>query len=150
MSARWFAEDLEVGRRFDLGERTLTADEVKAFARDWDPLPFHLDDRAAAEGPFGELVASGLHSLAVVTRLVADAVVLRTAVIAGLGADGLRMRAPVRPGVPLIGTATVAEQRLRDDGRGVIALRCELRDPGGTLLLEHLVRFLVRRRPGED
>lgn len=140
------AEDFAVGERQELGSRVLTAEEVKAFAADWDPMPFHLSDEAAAAGPFGELVASGLHSIAVFTRLFADGITSRSAVIAGRGVDRVRLRRPVRPGVELTAAATVAHVELREDGRGVVRWSGELRDGAGELLLTLEIEGLVRRR----
>ncbi|HEY6032296.1 MAG TPA: MaoC/PaaZ C-terminal domain-containing protein [Gaiellaceae bacterium] len=52
-------EDFEAGQVYELGTRTVTREEIVAFAREFDPQPFHLDEEAAARGPFGGLIASG-------------------------------------------------------------------------------------------
>ena len=57
-----FFEDLEVGARYELGSMVFTADEIIAFARSFDPQPFHLSDEAARQSPFGRLAASGWHT----------------------------------------------------------------------------------------
>jgi acyl dehydratase len=68
-----YFEDLRVGARIDLGSHTFTAEEIKAFAREFDPQPFHLDEEAAARSHFGALCASGWHTAAVCLRhVVAD------------------------------------------------------------------------------
>jgi acyl dehydratase len=64
-----YFEDLRVGTRTGVGSHTFTADEIKAFAREYDPQPFHLDEAAAARTPFGALIASGWHTAAVSLRL---------------------------------------------------------------------------------
>src|ERR1019366_3052239 len=64
-----YFEDLRVGTRTEVGSHTFTADEIKAFARDFDPQPFHLDEDAAARSQFGALCASGWHTAAVSLRL---------------------------------------------------------------------------------
>ncbi|HEY4775539.1 MAG TPA: MaoC family dehydratase [Xanthobacteraceae bacterium] len=64
---RYF-EDLRVGQRADFGSHTFTADEIKAFARRFDPQPFHVDEEAAARSHFGRLCASGWHTAAVCMR----------------------------------------------------------------------------------
>jgi acyl dehydratase len=64
-----FFEDLRIGTRTELGSHTFTADEMKAFAREYDPQPFHLDEAAAAQSNFGALCASGWHTAAVGLRL---------------------------------------------------------------------------------
>jgi acyl dehydratase len=68
-----YFEDLRVGDRADIGSHTFTADEIKAFAREFDPQPFHLDEEAAALSHFGALVASGWHTAAVCLRHVVEA-----------------------------------------------------------------------------
>jgi acyl dehydratase len=67
-----FFEDFRVGMRAELGSHTFTADEIKAFAREFDPQPFHLDEEAAARSHFGALIASGWHTAAVCLRHVVD------------------------------------------------------------------------------
>ena len=58
-------EDFEPGQVFELGSRTVSADEIVAFAREWDPQPFHVDPEAAADSVFGGLIASGGQTVAV-------------------------------------------------------------------------------------
>jgi acyl dehydratase len=65
-----YFEDLCVGARTQLGSHTFTADEIKAFAREFDPQPFHLDEEAAARSHFGALCASGWHTAALCLRHV--------------------------------------------------------------------------------
>jgi acyl dehydratase len=144
-----FAEDLQTGRRFELGAHRVSAQEIKAFARDWDPLPFHVDEQAAEASPFGGLVASGAHSLAICVRLMSDAVVSRSAVVAGRGIKEARFLRPVRPGMLLTGTATIADCRMLDDGRGMVVLRGELHDEDGELVTVLVGEMLVRRDGAE-
>jgi len=65
-----YFEDLRVGAHTEVGSHTFTADEIKAFAREFDPQPFHLDEEAAARSHFGALCASGWHTAAVCLRHV--------------------------------------------------------------------------------
>jgi acyl dehydratase len=67
-----FFEDIAVGERFDLGRHRFTAEEIKAFARRFDPQPFHLDEAAAARSHFGALCASGWHTAATWMRLLVE------------------------------------------------------------------------------
>jgi acyl dehydratase len=67
-----FFEDLRVGTRAEVGSHTFTADEIKAFAREFDPQPFHLDEEAAARSHFGALCASGWHTAAVCLRHIVE------------------------------------------------------------------------------
>ena len=67
-----FFEDIAVGERIELGRHIFTADAIKAFARRFDPQPFHLDEAAAARSHFGALVASGWHTAAIWMRLMVE------------------------------------------------------------------------------
>lgn len=67
-----FFEDIAVGERMELGRHTFDAEGIKAFARHFDPQPFHLDEAAAARSHFGALCASGWHTAAVWMRLMVD------------------------------------------------------------------------------
>jgi acyl dehydratase len=67
-----YFEDFRVGARTELGSHTFMADEMKAFAREFDPQPFHIDEEAAARSHFGALIASGWHTAAVCLRHVVE------------------------------------------------------------------------------
>ncbi len=67
-----YFEDMTVGERIELGSHNFTADEIKAFARRYDPQLFHLDEAAAARSHFGALCASGWHTAAIAMRLLVD------------------------------------------------------------------------------
>ena len=67
-----FWEDIAVGERVEIGSYTFTTDNIKAFARRFDPQPFHLDEAAAARSHFGALCASGWHTASVWMRLMVD------------------------------------------------------------------------------
>lgn len=145
-SALLHAEDFSVGQKFDMGIRTLSAEEIIAFAQEWDPQPFHLSEEAAKESVFGGLAASGLHSVAVIVRMGSDHLIRRTAVIAGRGWHDVQLRKPVRPGMNLHGRATVADVRSHDDGRAVVAWLFELHDDAGNLVTSFVGEALVHRR----
>jgi len=142
-----YAEDLPVGRVFQLGTWALRIEDIKAFARAWDPLPFHLDDEAAVSGPFGGIIASGLHTQAIAIRLGAESFTGRLAFIAARELRSMRLLKPARPGETLTGTIEIEEQRLRDDGRAVIVYRSELLDATGDVVLRLILDVLVHRRP---
>lgn len=67
-----FFEDIAAGERMELGQHTFTADEIKAFARNFDPQPFHLDEDAASRSIYGALCASGWQTAAMWMRLMVD------------------------------------------------------------------------------
>ena len=66
----YYLDDLRVGQRFSSGEHALDAAQIKAFAAQYDPQPFHLDEAAAAASPYGGLIASGFQTLLVSFRLI--------------------------------------------------------------------------------
>ena len=68
----WF-EDIGTGGKRELGSHIFSAEEIKRFAKAWDPQPFHTDEEAAAQSHFGALCASGWHTLAVMMRLTLHA-----------------------------------------------------------------------------
>ena len=83
-------DDLAPGQVYPLGRRTLSRDEIVAFAREWDPQPFHLDEAAAAASIYGGLIASGWHTVCVFMRLFADGLLRRAAALGSPGVDDVR------------------------------------------------------------
>jgi acyl dehydratase len=106
---RWF-EDYTPGLTFEFGAERVTEDEVIAFARRYDPQPFHLDAEAAARGPFGGLAASGWHTGSLMMRMLVEHH-LSPASLGSPGLDELRWVQPVRPGDTLSVRVTVLEAR---------------------------------------
>lgn len=143
-----YFEDLEQGRRSVVGRYLLTREESVAFARRWDPQPFHVDEDAAARSIYGGLTASSLHLFAICTRLFFDWEA-RIAILAMLGKDAVRFPSPARPGDELEYTTACTEKResrTRPD-RGIVTLADELRNPHGDIVLAQQVTLLVSRRP---
>jgi acyl dehydratase len=145
---RYF-EDFEPGHVFELGSRTVTADEIVAFARDWDPQPFHTDEEAAAASVFGGLIASGWHTGAMWMRLYVDAVLLGAASMGSPGIEELRWLAPVRPGDTLYARLTVLEAKPseRRPDRGTIRSRAEMVNQDGVTVMAMIARGHFARRP---
>ncbi|MFN4309165.1 MAG: MaoC family dehydratase [Ferrovibrio sp.] len=93
-----YFEDIEIGAVRELGSHTFTQDAIIAFAKQFDPQPFHIDPAAAEHSSFGGLVASGWHTAATVMRLLVDAAVDLEASLGSPGFDDLAWLKPVRPG----------------------------------------------------
>ena len=93
----WF-DDLALGMRFRSADRRVTAEEIKRFAAEFDPQPYHLDEEAAKATPLKGLAASGWHTAAIAMRLMTDARPFGPHPLLGIGVDELRWLAPVRPG----------------------------------------------------
>ena len=110
MTQRFF-EDFQVGQKFGSGTLTVSADRIKAFAAEFDPQPFHLDEQAARGTFFGELVASGWHTAAMTMRLLVEGEMQPAGGTVGAGGEDLRWPRPVRPGDTLRVEAEVLETR---------------------------------------
>jgi acyl dehydratase len=140
-------DDIRVGTVMSSSEAyEMTRDEIVEVASRWDPQPFHLDEDAAEASHFGGLVASGLHTIAASIWL-GDREVPRTAAIAGLGMDELRMHHPVRPGDRLHQTTEVFEVRpsqSRPD-RGVVRAHRSVRNQDGVVVLTYSLTWMVER-----
>ncbi|WP_255195869.1 MaoC family dehydratase [Halorarius litoreus] len=145
-----YFEDLSVGDTFETGGYTVNKDEIVEFAEQFDPQPFHVDEEAAKDSMFGELVASGLHTLCLsvrlfVTEFVGDG---GLANMGGLGMDDLQWHEPVRPGDTLTLRIEVAERtpsESRED-RGYVSFDRRVFTDDGTEVLSITSYNVVRRR----
>lgn len=104
-------EDLVVGETVALGPVTVTRDMIIAFATEFDPLPFHLDEAAARGSLLGGLAASGWQTAGLSLRMLTDAFLSHIASAGGLGFSELKWKRPVLKGDTISGTATIAELR---------------------------------------
>lgn len=104
-------EDFHAGQTFRFGGYEVTAEEIKTFAREWDPQPHHLDEEAAKETILGGLAASGWHICAMTMRMMADGLLARAASLGAPGVEDCRWMRPVRPGDVLRVEAEVLETR---------------------------------------
>jgi acyl dehydratase len=144
-----YLEDFHAGEVIELGSRTLSAEEIIAFARQFDPQYFHIDPEGAKAGPFGGLIASGWHTVAMYMRLVVDRFISGMAESMGSpGVDGIRWLKPVRPGDTLMGRSTVVEiipSKSRAD-RGTLKSLGELVNQHGEVVMQmNSVGFFARR-----
>jgi acyl dehydratase len=98
MTAPLYFEDLAVGQVVGTGNVKVEPEKVKAFAAEFDPQPFHLDEDAARASIFGGLVASGWHTAALTMRLLVEGELQIVGGLIGMGAEELRWPRPVRPG----------------------------------------------------
>src|SRR5947209_5404287 len=109
VAARYF-EDYRVGAVYEFDEKiAMSQDEIIAFARQFDPQPFHTDPEAAQHSEFGGIIASGWHTAGVMMRLYADQYLSKVASLASPGVDELRWLQPVRPGDSLSLRVTILE-----------------------------------------
>lgn len=120
-----FVEDLAVGQTFESREHVLDTGQIIAFAREFDPQPFHIDDEAARETFFGGLAASGWHTAALTMRLVVESVPLANGVIGGGGE--IRWPNPTRAG-DVLRVRTVIQEIVPSrskPGRAAIVAHCQ-------------------------
>jgi acyl dehydratase len=146
-SERYF-EDFVVGMVSEFGEIAVTAGEIVEFAQRYDPQVMHTDPVAAAQGPFGGLIASGWHTASMMMRLFADHYLPKAASIASPGLDELRWILPVRPGDRLRVRVTVLEthrSRSKPD-RGMVRCLVEVLNQTGDVVMSLKPMNLLRCR----
>jgi len=140
-------EDYTVGATYLCGSFTVTEAEIIQFASLYDPQMMHVDRDLAAKGPFGEVIASGWHTVARTMRLVVENFLPHNG-LAAPGIDALRWHRPVRPGDTLTLHATVQEARLSRSkpDRGLIYTLLELLNQNGEVVMSMKPMNLVRVR----
>jgi acyl dehydratase len=104
-------EDFPAGDTVEMGSHTFTEAEIIAFAKQFDPQPFHIDPEAAKGSFFKGLIASGWHTCSVAMRLMVDKYVGRSASLGSPGLDNIRWLAPVRAGDTITYSCTRAGKR---------------------------------------
>src|SRR5690606_10834124 len=147
MAAPLYLEDLHVGQTFTAGPVTVTADAIKAFAREYGPPPFHLDEAAARDSLFGGLAASGWHTAALSMRLLVDGLPFAGGLI-GVGGETTWPR-PTRPGDTLtvhVEILDITPSRSRPD-RGMVRTRNETRNQHGDPVQISTLGIIAWRRP---
>ncbi len=145
---RYF-EDFKPGDVIELGSRTISKESILAFAREFDPQPFHTDEEAAKRSIYGGLLASGWHTGSLLMRILNDGLLKDTASLGSPGVDELRWLKPVRPGDVLSARMTVLESipsRSKPD-RGLIRSLMELRNQHGEVVVSVRGLSLLGRRP---
>ncbi len=151
MSVDLYWEDFRVGDTAPIGERTVERDEVIAFARAYDPQPFHIDEAAAEQSMFKGLIASGWHTVAMTMRMMCDSYLNRSASLGSPGVDNVRWLKPVRPGDTLKGRRVVLETRASQSRpeMGVVKMRWEVFNQHDELVMTMEGYGMFRRRtPG--
>jgi acyl dehydratase len=145
---RYF-EDLNVGDTFRTGSIEITEDDIRDFARQFDPQPFHLDEEHARETIFGRLVASGWHTAAITMRLLVEGNLQLAGGLLGLGADTLQWPRAVLPGDRLRVVSEILEMRpsqSRPD-RGIVKVRHTTLNQRDEAVQIVVTNQLVLRRP---
>ena len=143
-----YGEDFAVGETTELGTVGVTRDEIVEFARRYDPQPFHVDEAAADDGPYGGLIASGWHTASLFMGLFVRTILLDSASMGSPGVEELRWTAPVRPGDRLTGrvTVTAVEPSSRRPDRGTVFTTSEVLNQDGAVVMTMKARGFFRRR----
>jgi acyl dehydratase len=144
---RYYLDDLHVGQRFTSATHAIDAAQIKAYAREFDPQPFHLDEEAAKATLFGGLAASGWHTAAISMRLMVETGLPLAGGILGAGGE-LSWPKPTRPGDVLQVVSEIEEitpSRSRPD-RGMVRVRNETRNQRGEIVQVLIAKLIVPRR----
>jgi acyl dehydratase len=142
-----YLDDLHVGQRFTSGTHLITDKEITAFAKQFDPQPFHLDSEAAKSTLFEGLVASGWHTAAITMRLLVDN---GLPIVGGLVVAGAEISwpKPTLPGAILQVESEIVEirpSRSRSD-RGLTTVRSETSNQFGEVVQVLVAKLIVPRR----
>ena len=144
---RLYLDDLRVGQRFTSGTQAIDAAQIKAFAAQFDPQPFHLDEEAAKGTLFGGLAASGWHTTAITMRLLVETGLPLMGGIIGAGGE-INWPQPTRPGDVLHVVSEIEEvapSRSRPD-RGMVKVRSETRNQRGETVQTLVSTVIAFRR----
>ena len=150
--SKLYLEDFAAGQTYGSGRLRVDEEKIKAFAAEFDPQPFHLDDAAARDSIFRGLAASGWHTAALTMRLLVESELKPAGGIVGAGFDEFRWPRPVRPGDELRVESEVLEVRpskSRPD-QGLIKVRTTTLNQNGEAVQISIGNLLVPRRPAKD
>jgi acyl dehydratase len=146
MAERLYLEDLYVGQTFASGPHRLDAGQIKRFAAEYDPQPFHLEEAAAKDSLFKGLAASGWHTAALTMRLLVESVPLADGLV---GAElQLTWPKPTRPGMTLrvVGEVVDIKPSRSKPDMAMVTMRNETRDQDGEVLQVFTVKMPVFKR----
>jgi acyl dehydratase len=147
-----FFEDFKPGHFGRFGPRHVTAEEIRAFAAEFDPQPMHLDEEAASRSLLKGLAGSGWHLCAITMRMMFDGFIGRTASLGSPGVNELRWLAPFRPGDDITLDVEVAEARVSKSRptTGIVTFKMTASNASGQVLCEMISPIIVRRRGEPD
>ncbi len=148
MSERYF-EDFEIGERFVSPGITVSESQILDFALAYDPQPFHLDKEAAAKSPYGGLIASGFHTLALAFRAFYQANVINHCSMGSPGMDEVRWVKPVCPGDTLHTEGEVRSKRESGSkpDRGILHMDYTVKNQSGEAVMTFTAIHILARRP---
>ena len=150
--ASWYFEDFFPGQEIPLGTRTVSEEEIIAFATQFDPQPFHVDHDAAAASMFGGVIASGWHTCSMMMRMVVDGLMAKASSMGSPGVDKVRWILPVRAGDTLTVTylTTAVKASASRPDRGVVWSAWQAVNQDGKLVCTIEGMGMFGRRPAGD
>lgn len=142
-----YFDDLHVGQRWTSAAYVMDPEQIKAFAKQFDPQPFHLDQEEAKDSLFGGLVASGWHTAAITMRLLVETSLPLAGGIIGAGAE-ITWPRPTRPGDILQVESEIVDLRpsRSHPERGMVTVRNETRNQRGDAVQVLIAKLVVPRR----
>ena len=148
MDALYF-DDFKPGDRFESAGKTLSESEILEFAYRYDPQPIHMDVGAAADGPYGGLIASGFQTLVVAFRMLWQTGVFNASSLGSPGMDEMRWLKPVRPGDTLRAVIEVIESRPSKSkpDRGVCRVKWDVLNQHDEVVMIMTTIQILARRP---
>ncbi|QOT77573.1 MaoC family dehydratase [Cupriavidus basilensis] len=148
MSTLYF-EDFAVGSKRDLGSHLVTEEEILAFARQYDPQPFHIDKEAAQKSIYKNLISSGWMTCSIMMRLLVDNMTSKAASMGSPGVDEIRWLKPVYAGDTLSVSLVVLDARASSSkpDRGVVHTQWEATNQRGELVCTVKGMGMYGRRP---
>jgi acyl dehydratase len=151
LSTRYW-EDFKVGEVEDIGGKRVDRDEIIAFATQFDPQPFHVDEAAAKRSMYGGLIASGWHTCAMVMRMMCDTYMLHSASVGSPGIDNLKWLKPVRPGDTITARRTTLDTRASKSRPdiGIVNNLWEVFNQDGEMVMSMQGYGMFRRRTPES
>ncbi len=146
---RRYLEDFATGQTFGSGRLKVDKEQIKVFAAEFDPQPFHIDEETARDTMFRGLAASGWHTAALTMRLLVESEFKPAGGIIGAGVDELRWPRPVRPGDELHVESEILEVRPSKSRpeKGVIKLKTTTLNRNGEPVQVFIANLIVPRRP---
>jgi acyl dehydratase len=144
-------EDMTVGTTTEVGKHTFTREEIIEFAEKFDPQPFHVDDDAAVESPFGGLIASGWHTCSVMMGMLVRNTIAGSTSMGSPGIDEIRWLKPVRVGDTLTMMNSVLDKRVSASkpDRGMVSTQWEgINQHGETVVIVRSKGLFGLRNPG--
>jgi acyl dehydratase len=145
----WYFEDFFPGQEIALGSRTVSEEEIVAFATQFDPQPFHVDPAAAAGSIYGGVIASGWHTCSLMMRMIVDKLMSESSSMGSPGLDGVRWLLPVRAGdtISVSYITTKVKPSTTKNDRGVVWSKWTATNQHGQLVCTVEGMGMFGRRP---